>query len=351
MMSDPTPEPAPSTSPLDNAAPAKLNDPGDLIAAAPHLMGYYPVDALVVNIIVGTTVELTMCCDLPLDTLPESLTGHLATIVTRYPDALVIGVVVGGGTPVGHTLPRDVLVTRLRDAISGHDASLNMFWTPAITAGARWYDYDNPAHTGTVPDPKTTVLAVQAAVQGQRTLDSRADLAALLRPDPQDVLARRSAAIDTLLTRPGRRRPASHSYRLVIEQVQRTPERSEALSDHDIAALAVALTDYTVRDACIATATGEHAHAAEQLWTELTRQCPAPQRAEPAALLAMSAYLRGNGGLASLALDRAQTAFPGHRLTQLLRAALDSHMPPDTLRPLVHQAAQDAKRMGLTEPS
>ncbi|WP_211269327.1 DUF4192 family protein [Saccharothrix syringae] len=75
-------------------------------------------------------------------------------------------------------------------------------------------------------------------------------------------------------------------------------------------ALAVALSDYTVRDACISTTAGDHAQAAERLWIEPTRQCAAPQRMEPAVLPAIPAHPRRNGVLASPALDRAQTASP-----------------------------------------
>ncbi|GAB2992466.1 DUF4192 domain-containing protein [Saccharothrix stipae] len=344
MMSDPTPEPVPSAYSLDQNMSAKLSEPGELIAASPYLIGYYPADALVVNIIVDGVIELTMCSELPADDLSQSLVGQIAAIVARYPAAAVVGVVVGGGEPDGHVLPRTALVTRLRHAISEYDTSLHMFWTSVITAGAQWHDYDNPFHTGVLPNPETSLIAVKAAVQGLRVFGSRDDLLALLRPDPQDALARRATVID-LLPDQVRRRSASVSYRLVMEQVKRTGGRSEALADQDIAMLAVALSDYTVRDACIATATGEHAQAAERLWTELTRQCPTPECAEPAVLLAMSAYLRGDGGLAALALDRADTAVPDHRLAELLRAALYSQIHPDKLRPIVNRAAETAEQL------
>jgi hypothetical protein len=343
-MSDSTPEPSTSAYALDQSTPVKLGEPGELIAASPHLLGYYPANALLINIIVGDLIELTMCSELPDDDLFQSLAGQIATVVARYPGAAVIGVVVGGGEPEGHVLPRTALVTRLRRAIAEHDTPLHMFWTTAVTAGAQWHDYDNPFHTGFLPDPKTSLLAVNAAVQGLRVFDSRDDRLALVRPDPQDTLSRRANMI-YLLADQARWRSARDSYRLVMNQVRRTGERSEALSDQDVTVLAVALSDPMVRDACIATAAGEHAQAAEQLWTELTRACPTPQCAEPAVLLAMSAYLRGDGGLAALALDRAETAVPGHRLAALLGAALDKQIHPDRLRPIVDQAAETAEQL------
>ncbi|QFZ20554.1 DUF4192 domain-containing protein [Saccharothrix syringae] len=335
-----TTDPTPPFSPFDEPSRPRLHDPGDLIAAVPHLMGYYPTDAVVINVVVDATIQVTMCSKLPVNAQSQHPIEQLTAMVARYPGAAVAGIVVGDGTPTGDTLPRKELVTQIRTVLAEHGVPSEMFWTAAITAGARWHDYDDPCHTGVVSDPNSSVLAVTAAVQGLHAFDSREDLAALLRPDPQDALARRAALIEQLPER-----PAGASYRLVLDQVARTVERSEALSDPDIAALAVALSDYMVRDACISTSAGDHARAAEQLWTELTRQCPAPHRAEPAALLAMSAYLRGNGVLASLALDRAQTAFPGHRLSGLLRTALDRSIHSDALLPLVRQATEQAERM------
>ena len=74
------------------------------------------------------------------------------------------------------------------------------------------------------------------------------------------------------------------------------------------------------------------AESAEQLWAALARETPDPEAAEPAALLAACALLRGDGAFAGIALDRAEQAWPGHRLTGLLRAAWAAGMPPRTVR-------------------
>ena len=55
---------------------------------------------------------------------------------------------------------------------------------------------------------------------------------------------------------------------------------------------------------------------------------PPPERAEPASLLAVHAYLRGEGVLANMAIDVALDADPGHHLALLLRESIDRGMPP-----------------------
>jgi hypothetical protein len=90
--------------------------------------------------------------------------------------------------------------------------------------------------------------------------------------------------------------------------------------------------------------TGSGAVAAERLWLALVRATPAPERAEPAALLALTAYLRGDGALAGVALDAAQQACPHHSLSGLLRAALDGGLPPELLRGVARDAAAALRR-------
>jgi hypothetical protein len=111
------------------------------------------------------------------------------------------------------------------------------------------------------------------------------------------------------------------------------------LDDGRVLALAAALADPLVRDAALARcATPAGSSGAEQLWAALARETPDPEAAEPAALLAACALLRGDGALAGIALDRAERAWPGHRLTGLLRAALLAGIRPEQLRECLRTA-------------
>jgi hypothetical protein len=111
------------------------------------------------------------------------------------------------------------------------------------------------------------------------------------------------------------------------------------LDDGRVFALAAALADPLVRDAALARcAAPAGPSGAEQLWAALARETPDPEAAEPAALLAACALLRGDGALAGIALDRAERAWPGHRLTGLLRAALLAGIRPEQLRECLRTA-------------
>jgi hypothetical protein len=164
--------------------------------------------------------------------------------------------------------------------------------------------------------------------------DDREALVELVEPTDAEGIERRerliAAAIDRCAATGGAPDPAV-GWAVVAEALGATVDGSLVLDDERVAALAVALGAPEVVDAAImwmavlardgepAEAEQERA-AAEQLWAALAREAPEPEAAVPASLLAVSALLRGDGALANVALDRAQEAWPGHVLSNRLRA-------------------------------
>ncbi|ONI87164.1 hypothetical protein ALI22I_22150 [Saccharothrix sp. ALI-22-I] len=323
----------------------RLHDPGDLIAAVPHLIGFHPTDSLVVLVVQDDDIALTMRIDLPPPGVPHRVTDRLAGPLSRCRAANAVVIVVGGGSgDPPEDLPHDALVDEVDDAL--HDARVPLLlavWTRATAKGESWFDYHDVGTSGTVPDPMSTALAAATAAEGHITYASREAMAELLTPDPPEALSRRATllnrrAVDSPPPPDGTVPPGDQE--LIHAEVIRAATRKRPLTDEEVADLAHALSNPWARDASLAYCVGEHAHSAEALWAELTRACPTPERAEPATLLAFSAYIKGLGTLASLALDRAEQAHPGHRLTELLRAALDTGLSPDLLRDLAERAGE-----------
>ncbi|WP_433264927.1 DUF4192 domain-containing protein [Actinosynnema sp. CS-041913] len=328
--------------------PMRLSDHGQLIAAIPHLLGFYPTDSIVLILVRNNLVFLTQRIDLPTSTLhDEQLAAQVANDVRQYADVDAIAFLVGDDADGNGRGERHRLAVHLWDAFARHGLVVDVYGVPTIAEGARWFDYGFPERTGTVPDPENSPMHAAAVARGLVTYPDRDALAATLQPDPDDVLKRREALMDTLAARPSSADPGTmqaeteQSFHLVRRQVEQVPDRTEPLTDQQIAELSIALADLWVRDRCLGFALGEHAPAAERLWTELTRQSPAPERAEAATLLAISAYLRGDGTLAALALDRAEAAHPHHRLASMVRGAMDLGMPPATIRGIAERAVGD----------
>lgn len=112
-----------------------------------------------------------------------------------------------------------------------------------------------------------------------------------------------------------------------------------------------ALLDVDVRDALYGLAVGESADAAESLWTVLAQILPGRPRAEALVLLAFSAYVRGSGALAGVALEAALREHPEHRMAGMLDTALQSGMPPERIRGLAMTGYRLAQRLGVTLPA
>lgn len=324
----------------------RLSDPSELIAAVPHLLGFHPRDSVVLMALHGKSLGLTLRADLvPADQARRLAEQLLPPVVRQRPTGVAL-VVVGGDVAPDGDPPHRVLVDALDDVLTGAGLPVvHAAWTTETTGGAPWRCYDDPRCTGTVADPATSPLAAATVAAGAVTFRSREAMAELLAAEDPVTLQRRSALLDAA--------DAEHpmSTELVgqrLEQLRKLHRTASAgdlvLSDRIVAEVASALCDHRVRDACLPWCTGTGAAGAERLWLALVRATPAPERAEPAALLGLTAYLRGDGGLASVALEAALHACPHHSLSGLLRAALDGGLPPELLRGVARDAAAALRR-------
>lgn len=305
----------------------EVTDPGELIAAIPHLLGFYPTNSIVVLVVKDNRVDYVMRTDCPTDRARyPSVASRLAQQVDEPAGAHTIIVVVG-------TPERDYLLAgHLRDAFTTAGTTVILFGVPEISRGAPWIDYDHRSELeGTLPDPEASVFAVHTVMKGLVTLPDREDLAARITPAPEDVLARRAALLDATRDNQDPRPTTDDGVDLIRRYTQRVLDGDDHFSDEDIVLACRALTTPGVRKACLVPP-GPHPVAEEKLWSILTRQCPAPASAEAATLLAISAYSRGDGTFARIALDRALDLNPQHRLAQLLLDALDAGMRPQHMR-------------------
>jgi hypothetical protein len=89
---------------------------------------------------------------------------------------------------------------------------------------------------------------------------------------------------------------------------------------------------------------------AEELWALLARTLPAPWRIEALVLLAFSAYARGDGPLAGVALETALDIDGSHRMAGMLDTALQTGLRPDRIRELALTGYRMADRLGVELP-
>ena len=336
----------------------RISDAGEVAAALPHLLGFHPLESVVLVGLGGPSggrVGLTVRGDLPPPAAADGVARQLvAGLCTDGPTAALVVVVSDDpddpDPQAGVRLPHRPLVSRLLLDLAAADVAVR---DVLLVRRGRWWSYDCPyacCHPGMgtpVPDG-VSALAVAAVTTGQVVAADRAALSARIAAPPgprggmagdcRDAGERRLARVRAM----GAAVVAGESWAQVQDAVVRFRPGPEAarsrLPDGEMARLLWALRDTQVRDRALQLGLGPDAAAAEALWTECTRRAPSPLDAAPATLLAVSAWLRGDGAMAGIALERALDSDPGLVLARLLQQALAACLAPGELRSLLAQA-------------
>ncbi|MGH3723622.1 MAG: DUF4192 domain-containing protein [Mycobacterium sp.] len=327
----------------------RLNRPAALIAALPAMLGFIPERSLVVVTLAEGLVEAILRRDLgDLHDLDERAFVALAEVVSGGPTDAVIAVVVSAD--LGELEAGDI-IRRLARHMERHRISLIAGHTVDRVAPDGWWRcYDGCGAGGPVDDPACSPLTAAAVLAGRTVHRRREDLVATIAPtDP-----RRTAVLAASLRRPLHKQGnEAMRDRRALNRVMRAAcwtAESRPLSNRELLAIARSLSVPRVRDTLCALAVGVLAIDVERLWLELSRVLPPPWRAEALVLLGFSAYVRGDGPLAGVALDAALMADPGHRLGQLLMSALYAGMRPDEIRALADTGFRLAHELGISLP-
>jgi hypothetical protein len=336
----------------------RVSDPGEIAAALPALLGFPPHESVVLVAVGGpggARIGLTVRADLPDGPASAPLARQLArSMATDDPAGVVVAVVSEApdreflpGGPLGDEVPglphravvHDVVLAMADHGLPVRDALL-------VRAG-RWWSYDCPhpccaPGAGTpLPDGVSPVTVAAIAAGAVVESDRGALRARIARPRGPAAEAGEAAI---RLLGAGNPAAADQWSDEVVARALRLcrPGSTARLADRDVAAVVWALTDLEVRDRALGLALGRDSAAAETLWTECTRRAPAPLDAAPATLLAVSAWLRGDGAMANVALERALASRPGYRLAELLGQALTACLPPAGLRAVISDVVGEA---------
>ncbi len=341
-------------------APAALRvrSPRDLVEILPYLLGFHPAASLVVVALGPPTgqVLLTMRVDLADVRRDRGFPGALAAQLRRQGAAEVVVVVYGGSVQAGDRLPEWRLFLRLRDALA--DASIALRDALHVADGRLWsYVCVDPTccpPDGHVVPPAGSggsPLARAAAAAGLAALPDRQALERSLEPPGDAVEASLHRAVeraelgfvDAVSAAGG-----IAGWRAVMRRRLRTLVTGQAdgeagapcdLDADEAARLLVALVDVPLRDVCWLALERMNPMPAPVLWTWLARHAPAPYDAPPLFLLAWSAWRRGDGALARVAVVRALDSDPGCHAATMLLQLLDSAVDPRRV-PRLRQPAE-----------
>jgi hypothetical protein len=333
-----------------------LTRPGALIAALPAVLGFVPEKSLVLVALEDGRMGAVMRADLSAD-LADHI-GRLADLAATSGAETVVAVIVdadGALCPMCNDDHRRLSDT-LSESLQAQGVGLfAVHVVDRVEVGGTWRCIDGCGAAGTVEDPAASPVAVAAVLDGRRLYGRRSDLHAVVAlTDPV-----RSATLVGPISLQATEREADwqadpdgrgrRDVQGVIDVAGRVLAGFQP-GEAELAELACGLTDVAVRDTLYALAVGSEAAAAEALWALLCRTLPDPWRVEALVLLAFSAYARGDGPLAGIALEAALRSDPDHRMAGMLDVALQSGMRPEQIRELAGTGYRLAKRLGVQLP-
>ena len=331
-----------------SSAMTTLTSPHDLLAAIPFLIGYHPVNSLVLVCLKDESVGMAMRVDYPhLDDHPADNLADQDPSLKTY-DALVYhlvregaeGALVVAYVPDSRTDGEEVLgnvaTALLRAQIEVRESLLicNGRWRSVLCA-----DIECCASEGrALPEISASRIALEQVAQGRPMpftdvtglADSISSLP--LATDGQFAANVLRYGVDLEST-------ALHDLQrdgalCVIDLASRFIAGSigqDIAADQELSARVIGrLSDIQVRDFAL----GSHDDATLDIywamWRYLLRIAPSGFIAPVASLLAAVAYERGEGALAHRCLDRAVEDDPTYSLATLLRRVFSAGWPPES---------------------
>ncbi len=312
----------------------EVRSPGQLIEMISPMLGFPPVESVVVMPFRAGRLELVMRADLDelddagaverLAELALRAGGDGAVVVFVSRDSALCPICVERFVEMGEEIGAQLAVKGVR--------LVGSYVVDELAAGARWRCLDCDVERGVLDDPLASPVAAAAVVSGRRMYRDRMELVASLRPDESRVRAVAPLLEGRVVV------SVDDAVRGAINAAMRVAA-GERLSDEDVAEVGAALVDVRVRDALIAKIGAEVPAGAVALWAELVRMLPSPWRVEALVQLGVAAYFQGEGPMAGVALDAALGEAPDHRMARILAGALQAGIHPEQLRAAAGGAA------------
>jgi hypothetical protein len=309
-----------------------LTSPHDLLAAIPFLIGYHPVDSLVLVSIKDESVGMAMRLDYPIDQSDEHFdlcAHHISTeradgalIVAYQPDArsdadLVVAQITAALSRAGIAIYESIVIA------DGCYRSLLCHDLTCCPEGGRPippHDSSRIAAESVAaghPMPFATVAELSASVRSN-----------LLSHEEQWLSRVQSSSLDPV--DPDINAKQRDGATAVIDLANDFIEEAISTDSDLIAHVLGRLRDIQVRDFALGSHDEQSAVAYRTMWMHLLRSAPPGFIAPVACLAAALAYESGDGALARAALDRAFTDEPTYSLAHLLKRVFSAGWPPES---------------------
>jgi len=309
-----------------------LTSPHDLIAAVPFLIGYHPVDSLVVVSVKDNCIGMAMRVDYPID-LPTAAYDLLASHLEREGStgALLVSYVPSGRSD-GEVVLGDLSAALQRIDLKVDESLLiqDGRYRSTMCSDVQCC----PVNGREVPAIDSSRIAMEHVVAGRAM--PYANLEALT----ESISALVIAGDEKWISRVDKFKVPEKSDDLTKLQrdgatavIDLAGEFALGRGGEDLELVARVigrLSDIQVRDFALGTHTDEDIDNFFLMWRHLMRMAPAGYVAPIASLFAALAYESGDGALAHRALDRALADSNGYSLALLLRRVFTAGWPPES---------------------
>ncbi|MDQ3307438.1 MAG: DUF4192 domain-containing protein [Actinomycetota bacterium] len=296
-----------------------VRDPSDVIVIIPYLLGFDPVDSVVVVALEGPRKRFGPCFRLDLagpDEVPHQV-STIVGIVERLGCATVLIVVFSDDPQRADTVARAACAQLDDRGVTVKEA--------LRADGGRWWSYscDSPeccSPDGTPYDASTSRVAAEAVVAGMQRLPSRDSLRVQFEP-----LVARCSAIESIRRETELPALSEDEFTSLLAHGLGNPQ---ALGDPDLLRLATAVQGLVLRDLAWSEMSRADAELHFALWSHVMRCVPADLLAPVGSLTAFAAWLQGTGVLASHAVDRVLAVYPRYSMAGLIAQILQSGVNP-----------------------
>ena len=314
---------APVPAPVPGPTTLRVRTPGDIAAFVPLALGFVPQRSVVLVSIGARGGGMHARVDLPhdpddVDDVVEALlrparrNGVRDVVVVVYDDDTTVADEAAWSVHEEFTAAG----IGVREVLRVHDDHWYAVLPGAPLAAYRGVPFTRADHPFTA----------QAVFEGRVTHASREALRETIAPDAGEVDVSMPHLADAPVL------PAGGLAALVRRHLR----AGTSFSTAELASVAATVRTGARRDEAWAWLDRSEARAAVELWSDAVRRLPASHVAGPAAVLAFSAWLAGDGALAWCAVDRCREGAPSHSLAGLVAQLLESATPPDswaTLQP------------------
>lgn len=296
---------------------------GDLVAMAPPMIGFHPTDSLVL-LTFGAPAAFHARTDLPGSRQDGVVVAEMLAGACQRNGATSVAVLLYTDD---HDHARE-LGEQVMSAMEG--VAIDVVQVLRVHDG-RWFEALLDDVAGTPYDLSTHPFTARAVLSGRAVHADRDAIRAMLRGGDPAERRRLATACDLRLRLSEADADPDALHREAVwlrARVQQAVSTGEPVGTADAARMLVAVVRGDVRDAAWVDLRRATAARHVALWLDLVRRAPEELLPGACGLLAMAAYLQGDGALAWCAVDRSREVLPVHSLVDLVADAVSAAIPP-----------------------